>query len=106
MGEELRALGGEGQWEWRGDAQTFSGSFALFTANDPTGTLLDDRGWSLSDLTSGIGSRLREPDLVASEHGGTLPQWYNPFQELDGRPGWYSHLGWRSPEYGQLTLLR
>ncbi len=106
VGEELRTIGGEGLLEWRGDTQSLNGSLAVFAANDPTGTLLDDRGWSLSDLTSGIGTRLREPDSAVSDEGDPPPERYNPFQELDGRPGWYGHLGWRSIEYGELSLLR
>jgi hypothetical protein len=106
VGEELRVIGGEAALEWRGDAQIIDASVATYFANDPTGTLLDDRGWSLSDLSSGVGTRLREPDVLAREFGAATPYRYNPFQELDGRPGWYGHLGWRSPEFGQITLLR
>ena len=33
---------------------------AVFGSNDPAGELLFARGWSLSDLTSGIGTHVRE----------------------------------------------
>ena len=106
IGEELRIIGSDAQLEWRGDANTLEGSVALYTANDPTGTLLAERGWSLSDLSYGLGSRVREPDVIVSDYGETPPVRYNPFQEIDGRPGWYAHLAWHSREFGEVTLLR
>jgi hypothetical protein len=106
VGEELRVIGGESRVEWRGNDNSFEGAVALYADNDPTGTLLDVRGWSLSDLTYGIGSRVREPDIIVSDFGETPPVRYNAFQEIDHRPGWYAHLAWRSREFGYVSLLR
>lgn len=106
VGEELRAMGVQGQLEWRGDGQTLAMSGALFKANDPTGTLLADRGWSVSDLTYGLGSKLRVPDAYARVFGDPDHTRYNPFQEIDGRGGWYANLAWQASGYGQLQLMR
>ena len=106
VGEELRVIGSEGRLEWRGRDNTLEAAASLYFANDPTGTLLADRGWSLSDLTYGIGGRLHEPDVLVRDFGETPPVRYNPFQEIDGRPGWYAQLAWHSREFGELSLLR
>ena len=74
--------------------------------NDPAGELLAARGWSLSDLTSGIGSRVREPDVYATDNGAPVPLRFNPFLENDGRTGWYAGGSWRAPGRGGITLLR
>lgn len=106
VGEELRAKGVQGQLEWRGGWQTLELSGALFKGNDPTGTLLADRGWSLSDLTYGLGSTLRVPDAYAQVFGDPDHTRYNPFQEIDGRWSWYGHLAWEANGYGRLELMR
>lgn len=105
VGEELRAIGGEFRIEHRGDAHTLEAAIALFRANDPLGEILAARGWSLSDLTSGIGSRLREPDAYAELIGTPPPRRFNPFLEIDHRLGFYADVTWRSPEFGRATLL-
>jgi len=106
IGEELRAKGVQGQLEWRGGWQTLEFTGALYKGNDPTGTLLADRGWSLSDLTYGLGSTLRVPDAYARVFGDPDHTRYNPFQEIDGRWGWYANLAWRSAAVGEFTLMR
>lgn len=106
VGEELRAKGVQGQLEWRGDRQTLELAGALFKGNDPTGTLLADRGWSLSDLTYGLGSTLRVPDAYARAFGDPDHTRYNPFEEIDGRWGWYANLSWHSAALGEFTLMR
>ena len=105
VGEELRTIGGEFRVEHRGDANTLEAAFALFSANDPAGEILAARGWSLSDLTSGIGSRLREPDVYAEQIGVTPPRRYDPFIEIDHRLGFYGDVTWRSQQFGRATLL-
>jgi hypothetical protein len=105
VGEELRTFGGEFRVEHRGDANTLEAAVALFTTNDPAGEILAARGWSLSDQVSGIGSRLREPDVYADVIGVTPPRRYDPFTEIDHRVGFYGDITWRSQEYGRATLL-
>jgi hypothetical protein len=105
VGEELRTFGGELRLEHRGDADTFEGAVALIGANDPAGEILASRGWSLDDLVSGVGSRLREPDVYAQLIGVTPPRRYDPFLEIDHDVGAYAELTWRSAEFGRVTLL-
>lgn len=106
VGEELRAVGAEGRLEWRGDAATWELRSALFRRNDPAGKLLAVRGWSLSDLTYGLGSRLREPEATVRQNGGQSPGRYDPFQNIGHRNGWYADLDWRTPGGSRVSLMR
>ena len=106
VGEELRTIGGEFDLEHRGAANTFQAGFALFGSNDPAGELLATRGWSLSDLTSGLRASVREPDVYAPSVAIAAPVEYRPFDEIDHRPGWYADASWESPTYGKVVLLR
>ncbi len=106
VGEELRTIGAEYRFEHRGSAGTFAGGAAAFVSNDPAGELIATRGWSLGDLTSGLSSSLREPDAFAPLTDTPAPIGYRPFDEIDHRIGWYAHLGWESPTYGKIALLR
>jgi len=106
VGEELRTVGAEVDVEHRGANSTFEAGAAVFGSNDPAGELLAARGWSLSDLTSGFRASVREPDVYAALIGSDGSTDYRPFDEIDHRLGWYADLSWKSPAYGQLTLLR
>ncbi|MEO6690361.1 MAG: hypothetical protein ABIS07_10290 [Dokdonella sp.] len=106
IGEEFRSVGGEAQLEWRGDGYSVDGIAALVRSNDPAGELLAARGWSLSDLTSGLGTRVREPDVYARDNGEGVPLRFNPFLENDGRLGWYAGGTWRAPGRARVTFLR
>jgi hypothetical protein len=106
VGEELRTIGAEVEVEHRGAAGAFDAGAALFTSNDPAGELLAARGWSLSDLTSGLGSRLREPDVYGPVIGAGVPVEYRPFDEIDHRIGWYADASWKAPGGSQVTVLR
>ncbi len=105
VGEEMRTVGGEFRVEHRGDADTLEGAVALVGANDPLGEIIASRGWSLDDVVSGFGSRLREPDVYAELIGVTPPRRYDPFLEIDNRVGAYADVTWRSTSYGSATLL-
>lgn len=104
VGEELRVIGAEGRLEWRGDVSTWELRSALFRRNDPAGNLLAVRGWSLSDLSSGLGSRLREPDTT--DGGQPSASRYDPFQNIGHRIGWYANLDWHAPGLGRVSLMR
>ncbi|HTD28114.1 MAG TPA: hypothetical protein VK660_01865 [Xanthomonadaceae bacterium] len=106
VGEELRTFGAEANVEYRGAASTLEAGAALFEHNDPAGELLAARGWSLSDLTSGLNASVREPDVYASLIGSSAPTDYRPFDEIGHPVGWYADVTWKAPAYGQLTLLR
>lgn len=104
VGEELRTVGSEFSIEHRG-ASTFQAGFAIFGRNDPAGELLATRGWSLSDLTSGLRASVREPDVYAPVARAPVPVEYRPFDEIDHRPGWYADASWESRGYGKIVVL-
>lgn len=106
IGEEFRSIGAEGRIEWRGDRSTVGGVAALVRSNDPAGELLAARGWSLSDLVSGIGSRVREPDVYAIDENAPVPLRFNPFLENDGHLGWYAGVNWELRGSGSVSILR
>jgi hypothetical protein len=106
IGEEFRTIGAEGRVEWRGTVNTFEGYGAIFGFNDPAGELLAARGWSLSDYTSGVGSRLREPDVYAIDNGDAVPLRFNPYLENDDHVGWYAGGRWKANGLGGLSILR
>jgi hypothetical protein len=105
VGEELRATGVEARIEHRGVAATWELRGALFRRNDPAGNLLAIRGWSLSDLSYGLGSRLREPDAYVRDDGDTPPLRYDPFRDIGHAWGNYVQLGWRARGRGRLSLM-
>ena len=105
VGEELRVIGGEFEAEHRGETHTLTAGVAVFEKNDPAGELLATRGWSLSDLTSGLAAEVREPDVLAPQIGISAPVDYRPFDEIDHRPGWYAYANLESPAYGMVSLL-
>lgn len=106
IGEELRSIGAEGQLEWRGNGYSVEGIAALVRSNDPAGELLAARGWALSDLSSGFGARVREPDAYARDNDEGVPLRFNPFLENDGRLGWYAGATWRATGRARISLLR
>src|SRR6185295_12162247 len=89
VGEELRTIGGEGRLEWRGAAHQLEAFGALYAANEPAGALLADRGWALHDRPTGLFDRVRIPDAMAATLRRSAPFYEGPFQQLDGRVGWY-----------------
>jgi len=103
IGEEIRARGAELRLEHRGEAWTWSLAGAAFLGNDPAGEQLAARGWSLSDLTYGLGASLREPDLAA--RNGPPPRRFQPFVETDHHVGGYAELRVESTAAGQWRLL-
>lgn len=104
-GEELRTIGGELNLEHRSATHTFNAGVAIFGSNDPAGELLATRGWSLSDLTSGLNAEVREPDVYAPLAQAHVPVEYRPFDEIDHHPGYYLYADWDSPAYGKLSVM-
>ena len=105
VGEELRTIGGELRVEHRGEHGTLELAGAVFSANDPAGEILFARGWSMGDLVSGFGSRLREADAYAGSLGVAPPRRYDPFLEIDDRVGFYADVTWRSAQFGRVSAL-
>lgn len=114
LGEEIRAFGAE--WLGRrtlGPAASphelafFSG---LFYGNDPAGTLLFWRGWSVHDRQTRFGDRLPLPPRPVFGAGGAIvglaAQTVEPFAEIDERPGVYGGLEWRLRRRALVRLSR
>lgn len=106
VGEELRVVGSEFRLERRGETGSWELRSALFERNDAAGNLLAIRGWSLSDLATGLGSRLREPDAVVREENGQPPQRYDPFRRIGNRWGGYADVTWHASGVGRIRLMR
>jgi len=100
VGEEIRGIGADIREEWRGDSGTGTFGGGLFRHNDVAGRVLAKRGWSLSDVTVGVGGDLPEP----AEEGHR--ESYAPFQSIGGRTGWYADAGWKSAQGVELRALR
>lgn len=102
LAEELRTIGLEGNWRWTlADASpssrhklTASINLAIFGYNDPTGAILSWKGWSNHDRQSGLGTSLPfypAPGVAATEN--PQAKRYQPFREIDDRPGFYASFG-------------
>lgn len=97
IGEELRTNGVE--WSARRLGRYVDAPYdvglvvAVFNGNDPTGTLLAWRGWSISDRIGGRFDTVKLPDLPVYRYDGAIPrQWrdIHPYREVDGRLGYYA----------------
>ena len=108
--EELRTIGAELSISRRplslGGAHTFEINAALFVANDPAGSLLAWKGWSIHDRQSRLGDKLPLPPLPQIQPGGLFEDqdpYVAPFREVDDRIGYYLNAEWR---FGKKFLLR
>lgn len=101
IAEELRTIGAElsvsRRPEMFGGAQTFSFQAAVIVGNDPTGSLLAWKGWSIHDRQSRFGDELPLPPLPQTQPG----MWFDrqdpyaaPFLEIDNKPGYYVNGEW------------
>ena len=66
------------------------------------GTLIANRGWILTDRPVGLFDHARLPDLEYV----TGQRYFDPFKEIDDRPGWYAGTTWHREGMGTLSLLR
>lgn len=113
LGEELRTVGAEVQLAdmgaFRGSANDFSLTGAVFRFNDPAGALLAWRGWALHDRQTGLFERLPLAPLPVFLPGGDYypvqAQYDDPFVELDGRNGWYGAAEWKRLDRSRLRFL-
>ena len=108
IGEELRTQGVELTMTRKGvteaSAHDYGFTLALLGRNDPIGSLLAWRGWSISDRITGLTESIRLADLPVYRPGGGLPQQNRSIRiarELDYRPGFYvgahyAYMGWLS----------
>lgn len=111
LGEEIRPIGAE--WSLRrrlgfaGSPHELRAFAAGFYGNDPAGTLLFWRGWSLHDRQTRLNDRLPLPPLPIWNFSGTIvghtEQSLEPFEEIDDEPGAYAGVEWR---YARRVLLQ
>ena len=105
IGEEVRPLAFESQWihDLRGFFPT-PFTLALFSNNDPAGSILAWRGWALHDFQWRTGSNLPTQAIVPAK---LAPDdlVVQPFKEIDGRPGVYGGVEVSSPEHWSIGLF-
>jgi hypothetical protein len=105
VGDELRTVGAESSLEWRHGTGALGLTGAAYGFNDPTGTLLANRGWAFDSRPIGLFGEPRQPDLVSRQNGNGLVLREQPFKEIDGRPGWYFGGSARQDGLGRVTAL-
>jgi len=109
VGEELRTVGSEATLGWHLDERTelgLTGAFHYF--NDPTGTLLAWRGWTVSDREAGLFDRLQLPLVRIIRPGSPLDEQAlteEPFHEIDGKMGYYVGGHAVHEDIGRLQVL-
>jgi hypothetical protein len=110
LGEEIRPIGAE--WSLRRRLEGLGSAHELrvfasgFYGNDPAGTLLFWRGWALHDRQSRLNDKLDIPDVpvfTGPTVTGLRPQYLEPFEETDHRPGAYAGIEWR---YARRALVQ
>lgn len=112
IGEELRTVGAEVRVSHMltrlpaSPELAFEG--AVFLANDPTGALLTQRGWSLHDRQTGLTRSVPLPDFPAIAPWIPVPdnpQGLDPFREIDSNAGYYAGVEWRTGEAFRLKVF-
>lgn len=112
LGEEVRPVGVEWSMARRlrlsspHELRVFASGFY---GNDPAGTLLFYRGWSLHDRQSRLGDRLPMPPMPVWSNGAVVghdEQSLRPFHEIDDEPGLYGGLEWRYARRALVQLSR
>jgi len=111
LGEEIRPFGVE--WSMRrrlgaaGSPQELRVFAAGFYGNDPAGTLLWWRGWSIHDRQTRLNDKLPLTPLPVWNAQGVIvayrEQSVEPFEEIDHAPGAYAGIEWR---YARRVLLQ
>lgn len=107
IGEELRTIGSEGTLRWNtGSVGTLSLTGALYCCNEEAGTLIAERGWTMSDNPTGLFERVRLPDQTLRLFHAAVPGNAGMFNQIDGNPGWYAGAAWQIPGIAQLSITR
>jgi len=110
VAEELRSTGMELSASRRparfGGAHEFSINTAVFWGNDPAGSLLAWKGWSVHDRQTRFSDKLPLPPLPQIQPGQFFEAqdpYVTPFREIDSRAGYYVNAEWR---FGKRFLVR
>lgn len=105
VGEELRAFGAEASVSRRpqflGGAHTFSIHAAAFYKNDPAGTLISWKGWSIHDRHTRFNDEISLPAVPQIQPGMAFSlqdPYVAPFREIDDRVGYYIDGEWKISE--------
>jgi len=112
LGEEIRLSGAELSWEHLGRMRhsqwDVGGDVALFGWNDASGALVSWRGWGQHDRQVRVGEKLYFAPIPAIVEGGAFEEqspYFEPFVEVDGRPGYALTLFARQHKGLKLTLF-
>ena len=112
IGEELKTKGLELSLTHRGRAagspHDIGVTGAVFNGNDPAGTLLAWRGWSMGDRLSGASESLRLADLPVYRADGPINKQtrdIHPFREIDGRVGFYVGANYGFADTVQVSVM-
>ena len=110
VAEELRSVGTELSYSRKpvnlGGAHEFSVNAAVFWHNDPAGSLLAWKGWSVHDRQTRYSDKLPLPPLPQIQPGmmfAAQDPYVEPLREIDDRPSYYLNVEWR---YGRRLLVR
>jgi hypothetical protein len=102
VAEELRSFGAELSWNRKpaslGGRHDFGINAAVFWGNDPAGSLLAWKGWSIHDRQSRFSDKLPLPPLPQIQPGMMFEAqdpYVEPFREIDNSAGYYVNLEWR-----------
>lgn len=110
LGEEVRPIGAEWSLERRVGArarQQVTVHAAVFIGNDPAGSLLVWKGWSLHDRQSRLDDELPLAPLPQLQPGTMFAKqspYVAPWREVDGRTGYYAGAEWRTGRRAMVTL--
>jgi len=114
LGEEVRPVGVE--WSlhrhigFPGSPHELRVFASAFYGNDPAGTLLFWRGWSLHDRQTRLNDSLPMPPHPIWDNTGTVVGYYDqsvePVAETDHKPGAYAGLEWRFSSRVLVQLAR
>jgi hypothetical protein len=103
VGEELRTVGLEGQFDWLGTRQGHHFDFqltgAVFGWNDPAGTMLASHGFTFHDRQTTLFGRVGAPQPDQTKAKKEV------FHEIDGRPGYYAGAQARYLDRAILNVL-
>ncbi len=83
-------------------------SAAIFGWNDPAGSLLAWRGWSVHDRVTSLRERIPMSDLPVYQDDGPLSaqaNWVEPFHEIDNRYGHYLTFNYSYHNQLQIRLM-
>jgi len=108
VGEEVKTIGGELVVQKKGEDIDIKVLGAIFMANDPAGSLLAWRGWTLHDRKATVFDRMALPPLGVFEEGRIFSRqapWVEPFHEIDDKPGFYTGINIDHLDYGGVHFL-